>query len=58
LSLYPEDLKNLITNGARLEEIEKQAIKDGKISLAQDGVYKIFKGDCDFNKLKATFKVS
>jgi hypothetical protein len=42
----------------KVEEIEKQAIKDGKISLAQDGVYKIFKGDCDFNKLKATFKVS
>ena len=51
-----DDLKSLIANGASLEEIEKQAVKDGKVSLAQDGVYKIFKGDCDFKKLKTSLK--
>ncbi len=51
-----DELKNLIANESSLEEIEKQAVKDGKISLIQDGVYKIFKGDCDFKKLKAAFK--
>jgi len=51
-----DDLKSHIVNGVSLEEIEKQAIKDGKISLAQDGIYIIFKGDCDFKKLKTSLK--
>ena len=38
-----DDLKSLITNGASLEEIEKQAIKDGKTSLAQNRFIKYLK---------------
>ena len=31
---------------ALVEELREQAPKDGMTTLKQDGIYKVFKGDC------------
>jgi type II secretory ATPase GspE/PulE/Tfp pilus assembly ATPase PilB-like protein len=49
------ELKKLIAAKASLEEIKKQAVKDGLIALNQDAVYKIFKGDCDPKQVEIAF---
>jgi len=48
--------KALIAAGAPQDKILAQAIKDEMITLNQDGVYKVFTGDCDFKQIKAAFK--
>ena len=49
------ELNRLIANKAPLEEIQEQALKDGMITLNQDGIYKIMNGDCDFKKIQEAF---
>jgi len=49
------ELNRLIAEKAPLEEIHNQALKDGMITLNQDGIYKIFNGDCDFKKIQEAF---
>ncbi|MFQ5449030.1 MAG: ATPase, T2SS/T4P/T4SS family [Nitrospinaceae bacterium] len=48
-------LTPLIANKAPMEEIRYQVIKDGMMTLNQDGIYKVLKGDCDFKKIQAAF---
>jgi len=50
------DQKALIAANAPEEKIAAQAIKDEMITLNQDGVYKVFTGDCDFKQIQAAFK--
>jgi len=38
---------------ALVEEIQEQAIQDGMTTLKQDGIQKIFKGECDFKQVSA-----
>ena len=38
---------------ALAEELREQALKDGMTTLKQDGIYKVFKGDCDLNQVMA-----
>ncbi len=47
------EMKRLIMKKALVEEIREQAIEDGMTTLKQDGIYKIFKGDCDFKQVAA-----
>ncbi len=49
------ELNRLIAEKAPLEEIQNQALKDGMITLNQDGIYKIMSGDCDFKKIQEAF---
>jgi type II secretory ATPase GspE/PulE/Tfp pilus assembly ATPase PilB-like protein len=36
-----------------VEDLRKQAISDGMTTLKQDGIYKVFKGDCDLKQVMA-----
>jgi len=49
------ELNRLIAQKASMEEIHNQALKDGMITLNQDGIYKIMSGDCDFKKIQEAF---
>jgi type II secretory ATPase GspE/PulE/Tfp pilus assembly ATPase PilB-like protein/GAF domain-containing protein len=49
------ELNRLIAENAPMEEIHNQALKDGMITLNQDGIYKIMNGDCDFKKIQEAF---
>ncbi|MBN1932456.1 MAG: Flp pilus assembly complex ATPase component TadA [Desulfobacterales bacterium] len=52
LLLGTDEIKKLIQNKARMEEIRVQAIKDGMTTLKQDGIQKIFKGNCDLIQVR------
>ncbi len=47
------EIKRMIMKKALMEDIRKQAIKDGMTTLKQDGIAKIFKGDCDLKQVLA-----
>ena len=47
------ELKNLIMKGATVEVLRKQAISDGMTTLKQDGIKKVFKGECDLKHVNA-----
>ena len=47
------EIKNLIMRGATAEELRKQAISDGMTTLKQDGIQKVFKGECDLKHVNA-----
>ena len=38
---------------ALVEELREQALKDGMTTLKQDGIYKVFKGDCYLKQVMA-----
>jgi type II secretory ATPase GspE/PulE/Tfp pilus assembly ATPase PilB-like protein len=48
-----DEIKRMIMNKALVEELRTQAIKDGMTTLKQDGILKIFKGDCDLKQVLA-----
>lgn len=48
-----DDIKRMIMKQALMEELREQAIKDGMATLKQDGIWKIFKGDCDLKQVMA-----
>ncbi len=48
LLMGTDEVKKLIQNRARMEDIRTQAIKDGMTTLKQDGIEKVFSGRCDF----------
>ncbi len=47
LLMGTDEIKRLIQNKARGEEIRFQALKDGMTTLKQDGIEKVFAGHCD-----------
>lgn len=49
------EFNKLIAQKASMDELRKQAFKDGMIGLNQDAVYKIFKGDCDPKQVEEVF---
>jgi len=49
------ELNRLIAQKASIEEVHNQALKDGMVTLNQDGIYKIMNGDCDFKKIQEAF---
>ncbi|MEE8206469.1 MAG: pilus assembly protein, partial [Nitrospinaceae bacterium] len=48
-----DDIKRMIMQNSLVEEIRAQAVKDGMTTLKQDGILKIFKGDCDLKQVLA-----
>ncbi len=48
-----DDMKRRIMLRETVEDLRAQAIKDGMTTLKQDGIYKIFKGDCDLKQVLA-----
>jgi len=48
-----DDIKRMIMKKELVEDLREQAIKDGMTTLKQDGIYKIFKGDCDLKQVLA-----
>ena len=46
-----DEMKKVIMSNSSVERLRIQAIKDGMTTLKQDGIYKIFKGDCDLKQV-------
>ena len=46
-------LKSKIMKEATVEELREQAILDGMTTLKQDGIQKVFKGECDLKHVNA-----
>ena len=44
-------IKKMIMHKASMEEIKEVAIKEGMSTLKQDGIYKVFTGNCDFKQV-------
>ena len=42
-----DEMKTLIQSRAKMEDLRKQAIKDGMATLMQDGIRKVFNGETD-----------
>jgi type II secretory ATPase GspE/PulE/Tfp pilus assembly ATPase PilB-like protein len=57
LLMGTDDVKKLIQTSAPMEQIRQQAIADGMTTLRQDGIEKIFAGNCDLIQVrKVTIK--
>ncbi|MFW5958336.1 MAG: GspE/PulE family protein, partial [Desulfosalsimonas sp.] len=52
LLLASEEIKKLIQNRAMMHQIRDQAVKEGMTTLKQDGIAKIFKGQCDLVEVR------
>ncbi len=52
LLMGTDEIKRLIQNKARVDEIRSQAIKDGMTTLKQDGIEKIFNGNLDLLQVR------
>jgi len=48
-----DEMKRMIMSKTLVEDLRVQAIKDGMTTLKQDGILKIFKGDCDLKQVLA-----
>ena len=46
-------MKSMIMKKSLIEDLREQAIKDGMTTLKQDGIRKIFKGQCDLKQVHA-----
>ena len=52
LLLGTDDMKRLIQSKEKMKVIRDQAIKDGMTTLKQDGIEKIFSGNCDLLQVR------
>ena len=52
LLIGSDEVKKMIQNSVRMEEIKAQAIKEGMVTLKQDGIKKIFSGNCDLLQVR------
>jgi type II secretory ATPase GspE/PulE/Tfp pilus assembly ATPase PilB-like protein/putative methionine-R-sulfoxide reductase with GAF domain len=48
-----DEMKRLIMSKTLVEQLRAQAIADGMTTLKQDGILKVFKGDCDLKQVLA-----
>jgi type II secretory ATPase GspE/PulE/Tfp pilus assembly ATPase PilB-like protein/GAF domain-containing protein len=48
-----DEIKRMVMKQSLVEELRNQALKDGMTTLKQDGIYKVFKGDCDLKQVLA-----
>ncbi|MFQ5671977.1 MAG: ATPase, T2SS/T4P/T4SS family [Nitrospinales bacterium] len=46
-------MKNMIMKKDLIDDLREQAIRDGMTTLKQDGIWKIFKGQCDLKQVQA-----
>ena len=47
-----DEMKALIQNKAKMEDLRQQAIKDGMTTLMQDGIRKVFEGVTDIQQVR------
>ena len=52
LLMGTDKMKRLIQNNSPMDVIRGQAIKDGMLTLKQDGIEKIFSGNCDLLQVR------
>jgi len=52
LLMGTDEIKLLIQNTAKISEIRTQAVKDGMVTLKQDGIEKIFNGQLDLMQVR------
>ncbi|MCF8110690.1 MAG: Flp pilus assembly complex ATPase component TadA [Desulfobacteraceae bacterium] len=52
LLLASDEIKQLIQNRAMMYQIRDQAVKEGMTTLKQDGIAKIFTGQCDLMEVR------
>jgi type II secretory ATPase GspE/PulE/Tfp pilus assembly ATPase PilB-like protein len=50
-------MKRLIMNNGKVEHIRKEAKADGVTTLKQDGILKVFNGDCDLRSVLAVYTI-
>jgi type II secretory ATPase GspE/PulE/Tfp pilus assembly ATPase PilB-like protein len=48
-----EDMKRSIQRRQSVEDLRKQAIRDGMTTLLQDGIEKVIQGFTDFKQVRA-----
>jgi type II secretory ATPase GspE/PulE/Tfp pilus assembly ATPase PilB-like protein/GAF domain-containing protein len=48
-----DEIKRMVMKQSLVEDLRNQALKDGMTTLKQDGIYKVFKGDCDLKQVMA-----
>ncbi len=53
LLLGTDTMKRMIQRKASVEEMRNQAIKDGMITLKQDGIIKVFRGNTDMAQVRS-----
>ena len=46
-----DEIKRMVMKKALMEEIREMAISEGMTTLKQDGIWKVFKGDCDLKQV-------
>jgi len=46
-----DTMKRMIMQKTLVEDLRKQSILDGMTTLKQDGIWKVFKGDCDLKQV-------
>ena len=51
------DLRRLIQTGARSEELQRQAMREGMRTLRQDGIDKVLAGLTSLEEVRATSNV-
>ena len=47
----PMKSRRMVMKQALMEELRDQAISEGMTTLKQDGIWKVFKGDCDLKQV-------
>ena len=52
LLLGTESIKKLIQSNSLINSLREQAVKDGMMTLKQDGIEKIFAGNCDLMQVR------
>jgi type II secretory ATPase GspE/PulE/Tfp pilus assembly ATPase PilB-like protein len=52
LLMGTDDMKRMIQDKAKVDEIRKQAVKDGMMTLKQDGIEKVFAGKLDLLQVR------
>jgi type II secretory ATPase GspE/PulE/Tfp pilus assembly ATPase PilB-like protein/GAF domain-containing protein len=48
-----DEIKRMVMKQSLVEDLRNQALGDGMTTLKQDGIYKVFKGDCDLKQVLA-----
>ena len=52
LLIGTDEMKRLIQNNSPMDVLRGQAIKDGMLTLKQDGIEKIFSGNCNLLQVR------
>ena len=52
LLMGTDEMRKLIQNKAEMAKSREQAINDGMTTLKQDGIEKIFQGNCDLIEVR------